>query len=83
MASPEWQRNWYLKHREEHASRGKRRYQEHKEEISIVGKKRYQEDKVYKAARNLVWRQANPAKQNLLWLEYTAEQAENFLTGAR
>jgi hypothetical protein len=25
----------------------------------------------------------DPAKQNLLWLEYTAEQAENFLTGAR
>ena len=25
----------------------------------------------------------DPAKQNLLWLEYTPEQAENFLTGAR
>jgi hypothetical protein len=24
----------------------------------------------------------DPAKQNLLWLEYTPEQAENFLTGA-
>jgi hypothetical protein len=23
------------------------------------------------------------AKQNLLWLEYTSEQAENFLSGAR
>jgi hypothetical protein len=25
----------------------------------------------------------DPAKQNLLWLEYTPEQAENFLTGAK
>jgi hypothetical protein len=25
----------------------------------------------------------DPAKQNLLWLEYTPDQAENFLTGAR
>jgi hypothetical protein len=74
MASPEYQRNWYSQHRDEHAARGKQRYQDHKEEVLTAGKKQYRENREYSLARSKAYGLANPERRLLIRAKCNAKR---------
>jgi len=74
MASPEYQHEWYLQHRDEHLARRKKNYQDHKERDLARAKERYYESREYKSAHNKAYALMHPKKRLLIRAKCNAKR---------